>query len=90
MGLEYGPVYDARDGPKLDDVASRADLIQNLVRQRPSLLVCSSAPTYDIPRAGAGTEFSFMRHDDGERVEFLAAQYDEQARNGRWFRMLWP
>ena len=26
-----------------------------------------------------------MRHDAGERVKFLAAQYDEQAPNGRWF-----
>ena len=31
LGLEYGPVYDARDGPELVD-ESRADLIRNLVR----------------------------------------------------------
>ena len=70
LGLEDGPVYDARDGPELVGEESRADLIRNLVRQRPSLLVCSSVATYDIPRDRAGSEFSLMRNGAGERVKF--------------------
>ena len=78
-------MYDVRDGPELVDETVRAPVVKDLVRECPLLLLGSSLSVYDVARDCAGSDFGTIRNDACGHVKFLAAQYDEQARNGRWF-----